>query len=172
MLRETVLFVLLFIYLKYSHACTGSAFPSSHSTDNAARCGDPDTLCLRLRVWVRETRPDGLTSAAGSNWDTTWCRRTARWAGRDFRSSMFWKQLHCPLICRDMWKPLEFFKKATVRKTKELRSNGSAPHLFNWNKNWAILECLQRHSNTPGRAYNRNNSPKYSPEHWVQYNGM
>lgn len=38
------------------------------------------------------------TRGAASNWDTTWWRNTARWAGRDLSKSILWKQLHSPLI--------------------------------------------------------------------------
>lgn len=38
------------------------------------------------------------TKGAGSNCETTWWMKTARWAGRDFSRSMLWKQLHSPLI--------------------------------------------------------------------------
>lgn len=38
------------------------------------------------------------TKGAGSNCETTWWMKTARWAGRDFSSSMLWKELHSPLI--------------------------------------------------------------------------
>lgn len=38
----------------------------------------------------------GLTTGAGSNWEMTWWRKAARWAGRDLSCSMLLKLLHWP----------------------------------------------------------------------------
>lgn len=52
---------------------------------------------LRLKQKVQECRRKrGLATGAGSNWEITWWRKAARWAGRDLSCSMLLKLLHWP----------------------------------------------------------------------------
>lgn len=55
-------------------------------------------MVLTTHWFVLCARAWGCTRGEGSNWETTWWRKTARWAGRDFSESILWKQLHSPLI--------------------------------------------------------------------------
>lgn len=40
-----------------------------------------------------------LTTGAASNWEITWWRKAAKWAGLDLSCSILLKQLHWPFVC-------------------------------------------------------------------------
>lgn len=55
------------------------------------------------RKWIHKrfeqgVKEEDLTTGAGSNWDMTWWRKAARWAGRDLSCSILLKLLHWPFV--------------------------------------------------------------------------